>query len=393
MKIAVFSDSYLGHVDGVMVSTIQLCKGLLRKDVEVLMVAPKSPNERNAIISKNFRLMRLPSVPGVVYPDVRAGILTPMVMSRLRNEKCDLFLITTPGSVGMGGLFLSKMMKVPSVGVFHGYFMEPEYIDILGIRRGKQRLSKVLWDYARLCFDNCDRIITPSFYTRDDILEHNFRKKTEVCYNGCELDKVRGRKDELEKLKKKWKVGEKGLIYVGRLSPEKNLLELIDVFGKVITQVKEAQLVIVGTGPMRKKLVEVVREKKLEHRVMFLGEFGNEELIRKQVFRLGKVFVSCSRSEVQPMSFIEAMHFGLPLVVTRARGSKEMINGNGYLVKPGDVAGFSKKVIELLSNGGLRKKLSEKSKKAHKKHTVEAMVKCYMKVFEDLLVEKSKSKR
>ncbi|MDE5864464.1 MAG: glycosyltransferase, partial [Lachnospiraceae bacterium] len=122
------------------------------------------------------------------------------------------------------------------------------------------------------------------------------------------------------------------LLYVGRLSSEKNISELLTYLHKAENK-EETVLLLVGDGPEREALERQVKELQMESRVIFAGmvPFDNIE----DYYALGDIFVSGSTSETQGLTYIEALAAGLPLLVRRDACLKKVLreyeNGIDYV--------------------------------------------------------------
>jgi len=101
-------------------------------------------------------------------------------------------------------------------------------------------------------------------------------------------------------------------VMVTRLSREKNIMEVLRYFPALLREVPDAQLLIVGEGPYRKRLESFCAKNRLCECVCFTGRIPPDEVYR--YYGLGDIFVSASMFELHSMSSLEAMACGLPLV-------------------------------------------------------------------------------
>lgn len=150
-------------------------------------------------------------------------------------------------------------------------------------------------------------------------------------------------------------------INVGRLQIQKNQELLIRAFAKVTEKEQNTKLIIVGEGELRNRLEKLIVQYGIEHYVSMPGQCDNiQERLNE-----ADVFVQSSDYEGLPISGLEAMACGLPLISTKAGGTVDIIkdNRNGFLVDIGDVNGLAQKMIFLVQNKEIRKKMGEESRK------------------------------
>jgi len=393
MKIAVFADIFLPHVDGVTNSLAHLIKEYEKQDHEVLVIAPKLNGSEDVKI-KSVKIVFLPSIPVVLYPELTFGLFSRELFRELKNFSPEVVHVIGPGSVGSMGLFYSKLVGIKSVAAFHGYFMEPEYLSMMGIKnRGVGIAQKMLWKLAKTFYDRADAVVTPSNFVKKDLVSHNFVGPIKVINNAINFSNVVfDKQQQLEFIKKYFLEGYKIVLYVGRVSTEKNIELLIKSFPEVVKKVLKTKLLIVGSGPELKHLQTLVSKLELEKHVIFTGEIKNSDLVKKGIFKLAKVFVTASHSEVQPVSIIEAMNFGLPIIASKSRGLTEMVKGNGCLVSGNNEDKFSKYMIEILLNSKLQKEMSQKSLQLVESYSLSASAKQHINLYKKLIRNQEKKK-
>lgn len=160
------------------------------------------------------------------------------------------------------------------------------------------------------------------------------------------------------------KLNNKKLISVGRLSPEKGYMDLIDVFYEMYKSDKDYTLDIIGDGVERKVIEDKVKSLKLEKSITLHG-FQNKEFINKKLLE-SSLYLMCSHEESFGIVLIEAGSFGVPQIAfDSAQGAHEIIvnNKSGYLIKNRDKKEFAKKANELINN---KNKLRQFGKEANK---------------------------
>lgn len=160
-----------------------------------------------------------------------------------------------------------------------------------------------------------------------------------------------------------WKSGlkadkKKVIITVGRLSPQKNHIMLINAFAKVNEKHPEYQLHIYGDGEIREKTESYIKAKGLEGRIILKGRCN----CLGEVLSHAEIFAMSSNYEGMSNALIEAMYVGVPVVTTAVSGTKELIEdgANGFVVSVGDEKAFADALMKLVENKTLRESFAEK---------------------------------
>jgi glycosyltransferase involved in cell wall biosynthesis len=133
MKVAHFTDTFYPSLNGVVTSVVNLSKALTDQGHSVTIFAPHPPHDKDLHWDyPEIKLELLPSMPALFYPDFRLSSPLSMEVLRLMNEdQPDIIHFHTPLTVGFAGILIGKMKKIPVVGTFHTYFMEPEYLQVV----------------------------------------------------------------------------------------------------------------------------------------------------------------------------------------------------------------------------------------------------------------------
>ena len=140
------------------------------------------------------------------------------------------------------------------------------------------------------------------------------------------------------------------VISVGRLALPKDFSTLITAFGLIA--VDDARLTIVGDGPLRRRLEAEIADRSLEQQVEFIGEVAD---VGPYLAR-ADVFVLSSHSEGMPLSVLEAMAAGLPVVASDVGGLHEIVDEGktGFVVPAGSPAELAVRLAELVGDSDLR---------------------------------------
>ena len=153
-------------------------------------------------------------------------------------------------------------------------------------------------------------------------------------------------------------VGPGPLLGGARLSPEKNIELFLDVAAQVRQQVGDAQFMIVGDGPQRAALVRRAEELGLATCVHFLGWRSDVP----DLMALWDAMLLTSHMEASPVSILEALATGIPVVATGVGSVPEIVDSSvGILVEPGDAAGMAGSIVALLDNPAQARSLAPRA--------------------------------
>lgn len=366
MKIAYFTDSSLFIMSGLANSLINLSNGLQKSGHKITIFAPKTSKKQQRVKFEGVKLMLFSSIASPWEPRLRISLpLSPSLFRKTRMTRPDIIHFHTPFVVGATSIILGRLLKIPVVATFHSYFMQPEYLKAAGINGQTTTLTNFLWKYVVLFYNQCDAVIAPSTSVKLDLEKHGVIKPIYLISNVVDQTKFRKiSRTELKKLKNKYKLSDRVLLYVGRFSHEKSLDILLKSFGKVSKAIKNVSLLLIGDGQIKPELKSLVKTLGIKDKVVFAGLIDQETLLSSGYFQIADVFVTASGSETQGIALIEAMYFGIPLVGVSKKGTFDMIKNVGLLSRPNNINGLAKNILLTLTDKSLQKKLSKASRKS-----------------------------
>jgi glycosyltransferase involved in cell wall biosynthesis len=174
----------------------------------------------------------------------------------------------------------------------------------------------------------------------------------------------------------------KSILFVGRLKSVKGVQYLITSMKKIHEEMPDARLILVGDGEERERLAALSIQLGIQQYVQFIGIVPHEKV--KTFMQQADVFVLPSLSEGLPIVILEAMACGLPIVASRVGGIPDILTNdtNGYLVEAKDTNDMANKIILLLSDDALRKKISDNNRLLVKKYAWENVIFKLEKIYE-----------
>lgn len=391
MRIAFFTDSFFPHVDGVTTYVGVVTRALISIGHEVMVVVPRWDGVSISRIKQFIPGAKVVLVPGVsafFYPNLRLGTPTPKSIGEVRKFAPDIIHFHTPAFMGLEATLLAKLLKVPLVTTFHTYFMEPEGFAAIGLKETgavSKILQESLWRISKSIHKPCDAVIAPTEYVGKDLSNRWEKMNIQVIPGAVELGAFNRHKYR-NILRKKLNL-DNSIVFLssGRLSAEKHYEVLITAFSMMLMKYPNARLVFVGGGPARVELEYIVRVLGIEKAVVFVGEIPHEELISKNYYSIGDVFVSPSTWDTQGLSVVEAMASGLPVVAFNFRAMPEVVGKGGILVNHLDQYGFAKAMGKLAGSIKLRVELGKEALSQSKKYNINTHLKSILRLYTNLI--------
>jgi len=335
VRIGFFSNSYKPYISGVTVSMETLAKELRGMGHTVYIVAPSYPGHKDA----EPDIIRVPSFPSS-YPGFRLAV--PVVKS---FPRLDIVHAHNPFGMGQLARLAARRQAIPLVFTFHTLFTRyTHHASLVPQDLSKRLLASYLKYYCSLA----DCIITPTVMVKRSLLAWKVKKRIEVIPTGISLKDTRVSGNPA--IRDFLKIGKdaKVLLYVGRLTREKNIMFLVEAFKKL----KDTYFIIVGKGPLYKDI-----ERQNIPSLVLAGEVPSEKVY--DYCAAADLFVFSSLTETQGLVLAEAKSQGLPIVAlySAALGDAVRSGIDGYLTRRNQDA-FLEHVKRLLGDDGLRKKMS-----------------------------------
>lgn len=267
---------------------------------------------RNSIY-KTFEI-KVPSILNIIK---KVYILNP-----------DEIIISTPGPVGLVGLLLAKILNIRSKMIFHTDFSK-EASEILG----DQKVESIIDFLLKNIYNSADEILVNTNEYLKILKDKGFdSSKMKIFQRGIDLEKFKKIEKETNKLFDIFKIEKNDfvLLYTGRISKDKNLNFIIDVFRELKEKYQQLKFFLVGDGPYLEELRKLYRD--LDG-LYFIGKINNKQL--PEYYSFADLFVFPSITDTFGMSVLEAQACGLPVIVSNKGGPKNIIleDSTGYILK------------------------------------------------------------
>jgi phosphatidylinositol alpha 1,6-mannosyltransferase len=365
MRIALFTETFLPKVDGVVNTLCHLLDHLAQRGHRSLLFAPRGGPSYYAE-TKVIGLPRI-SMPG--YPELRLVPPWVRVLPELRDFTPHIVRLVNPFTLGLTGQLAARRLGVPTVASYH--------TDIPGClqRWHLGMFSPAVNAYLRMLHNRADLNLSPSRATMRMLEEKGF-KDVRVWRRGVDTARFHpDKKTDAWRLRLSHGEPQKTLLlYVGRVSFEKR----IDWLRPVLAALPGTRLAVVGDGPARKNL-----ERRFSGTpTIFTGYLHGEELSR--AYAAADIFVFASQYETVGNVILEAMASGLPVVAPRSGGLLDHVTHgeNGLLFDPNDREDLVEAVRHLVSHPSRMRAMGSEGRKYVELHdwssTLDALLEDYL---------------
>lgn len=311
------------------------------------------------------------------------------ITKRLKESKIELVLLDK--KPGLDIEMVSRMRKEfkrirPDIIHTHCYVMEYSIPALLGlksigkvhtvhniaekelVRNALLKLYKVYYKFLKII------PVAISPLVKESILEcYKFNNRSvPMVYNGINLENCKP-KSTYDFKEDKIKV-----LHIGRFEEQKNHKMLINALSILIKKYPNLEISLVGTGPLEKEIKELINKSSLKNNFKLLGQIPNSF----DIMNKSDIFVLPSKWEGMPITLIEAMATGMPIVATKVGGVPDMIcdNENGLLCELSE-EDFLNKLEQLIINKEFREKLGKQAKVTSNLFSNEQMANEYIKIY------------
>lgn len=351
-KRAWFTDT-LEDVNGVANTIRRMTAAGVAEGADLLVITSRSEITITDIPIKNFAPIGEFELPEYELQKLSFPPILHM-LDFIQREGFTELIISTPGPIGVTALIAGKMLGLRTSGIYHTDF--PQYIRIL---TDDSFLESLAWSYMQWFYSQFDMILVNSEHYRKAWIERGIEPhKLKIMPRGLDTVLFNPSHREANFWAKYGKREEEvGLLYVGRVSREKDLEVLVKACHLLATQSIPFRPLIVGDGPFLEEL------KKLLPTGCYTGYLAGIELAR--AYASADIFVFPSTTDTFGNVIIEAQAAGLPCIVSDTGGPRELITHgeDGYITKSLDATDFAAAVERLLTNPELRKTMSQHSRK------------------------------
>ncbi len=377
MRIGMMADVYKPHVSGV-THYVELNKRYLEKaghDVFVFTFGDQDFDDGEP------RVIRSPGLPLV-----DTGYYLSFRYSRSAKkllQTMDVVHVQHPFLSGRLALRYCEPLRIPTVFTNHTRYdlYAQAYLPIVPVEISDGLLQAYMPPFCQAI----DLVISPSAGMAQVLRGMGVDSRIEIIPNGVELQRFY-KAEPLSRAEFGYRPQDILLVYAGRIAAEKNLGFLLRAFAGVAHALDNVHLLVIGGGakPIETEIQELTAELKLGERVRFTGMVPYEDLPSHLL--MCDVFVTSSVTEVHPLSVIEGMASGLPVMGIDSPGVGDTVeDGKTGFLSTDDLPSFTAKLTRLCLDASLRKQMGEAARQASTIYAIERTTQTLLKHYERLV--------
>ncbi len=352
-KRAWFTDT-LEDVNGVATTIRKMTAASVAAGKDLVVVTSRAELQIDHIPIKNFRPIGEFELPEYELQKLSFPPILEM-LDYIQRERFTEIIISTPGPIGLTALLAAKMLNLQTSGIYHTDF--PQYVRIL---TEDSFLESVAWRYMHWFYGQLDTVFVNSEEYRESWIKRGFDPaKLKILPRGLDTNLFHPDRRDPHFFEKFGATnGQVRLLYVGRVSKEKDLDVLAGAYRRLRDEGLSVQLFVVGHGPYSQTLAESLPD------AFFTGYLRGKDLAA--AYASADVFVFPSTTDTFGNVVIEAQASGIPVVVSDSGGPKELVenNENGLITKSRDVDDLVRAIKALVVDPNLREQMSGRARES-----------------------------
>ncbi|MFV0498171.1 MAG: glycosyltransferase [Candidatus Fimivivens sp.] len=313
MRIAIFVETYLPYLNGVVTHVKILREGLIHNGHEVLIVTADK-NVREHVIEDG--VLRCPALAvKKIYGYGLSSPLSVTLKKKIQAFNPDIIHIQQEFGVGLAGIRAARSLNVPLIYTLHT--MYDDYLYYIAPRPLTDMVRRISQNYIRFISRRADIVTGPSKKCVDYLANAGVHRKVYVIPNSVDLENYTEEASTPQQraaIRQKYAIPDDAFIacFCGRIGKEKGIDDLIRLWKENIAPESNSYLMIIGNGPAREELEQLTISLGIDARVIFTGAVTHEEL--PPYYACSNAYVTASLSEMYSISMLEAQASGLPVV-------------------------------------------------------------------------------
>lgn len=314
MRVAIFTETYLPAVNGVVTHVKTLKEGLELLGHKVVIVTADSGVEKTQV-SKDIMYCPAVNLKKLYGYD----IASPLSADRLRMIKDfnpDIIHIHNEFGIGLSGVLIAKTLKVPLV-----YTMHTMYDDYVYYVANNEFFSKILTSashkYAKILADSASAVTGPSKKVEEYFKRCHVDKPVTVIPNSVEVEVFNRHtvsKEKVKEIREKYGFDDTDLVFCfcGRMGQEKNIETLLKFWAKNVKPEDGMKLLLIGGGPQLEEFREVAKKLGITDTVKFTDRVEHKDI--PPYYACCDCYITASLTECHSISMMEGMATGMPVL-------------------------------------------------------------------------------
>lgn len=359
LKIGMFMDSWYPDINGVILVMENLMKNMCEY-ADITLVVPKTGNEDT---DKNypFKIIRIDSI-ALLNTGYRLGAVDVEYLKLKKMFKkidFDIIHIHSPFALGRLGIRIAKEKKIPVIATMHTRwefeikkYLKSNTITKLGIKHLIKSYNKC---YSCIALNNA----LVKVYK-----DYGYKGKLTIINNGTDMMLVKDKEKANKRVNKLYNLDSKDILFlfVGRINSVKNIYFILDVLKELKNRKFKYKMIYVGDGPDFDNLKKKVKSYKMTNDVILAGKIMDRDLL-KDIYYRANLFMFPSLFDSSSLVQIEAASQETPTIFVEGSVTSDTVenNINGFKEKE-DVVLFANRIIEIMNNKELYKKVQENAR-------------------------------
>ena len=351
MNIALFTDTYLPDINGV-VTSIHTLRLALEKEGNTVYIV--TTNQSISKTSFEDNVLRLPGLElrGLYGYRMSSPLHLSVMNNEIRKMELDVIHAHTEFGIGLFARICARILSVPLVSTYHTTYEDyTHYVNRLDIDFVDDIARNAVSRLSRLYVDSGQCVIAPSLKTEEMLRSYHIRSEIFVIPTGLELqkfDRSNTSAERIAEIREECGIGEgKMLLFLGRIAHEKSVGVLIEAMEYARADNASLKLVIIGDGPDLNEMKTLTEKKGLQDYVYFGGRKEASEV--PAYYHAADIFASASMTETQGLTYIESLASSTVVCASDARVVEGLVieDSTGYIFN--DSRELYEKVVRHLS--------------------------------------------
>ncbi len=357
MRVALFTETYLPMVNGVVTHVKTLKEGLELLGHKAIIVTADS-NVKKTQASKDIMYCPAVKLEKIYGYDVASPISADR-LKMIKEFNPDIIHIHNEFGIGLSGVLIARKLKIPLVYTMHTMYDDYLYY-IAGNAPTQKLLSTATHQYAKILATAAQEITGPSKKVEEYFRRCGVNKPVTVIPNSVETD-VFNRysidKEKTDQIRKNYGFSSEDLVFCfcGRMGQEKNIETLLDYWAKNIKDSDGMKLLLMGGGPQLEEFKEYANKLGLQNTVVFTDRIEHKDI--PPYYAACDCYITASLTECHSISMMEGQATGMPVLTIRDELNMDQIEEgvNGFSFSDADEMYKHMKYIKSLSKEELDK--------------------------------------